>query len=230
MLTDWPCPSSGALRNGEAVQELVVTFGKGRKHRVLIVPPLFDEHNKFRRQMVEIMRRLDLSGIDTTLPDLPGWNESAEWLGKQDLAGWRAAMLAAAEYFEATHVLSFRAGALLVPATLPGWRYAPTSGRQVLRSLLRARTISAREAGQDETIASLQELGRNEGIELAGWNLSPAMFGQLEEALVDHSEIQTTIDQSMIGGAGLWLRAEPDDDPEQADAIAAIVAIGLSEQ
>lgn len=229
MLTGWPCPLPNSGPDGGIVQEMAVAFHKGRERRVLIIAPLFNEHNKFRRQMVEIMRRLDLSGIDSMLPDLPGWNESGEPLAAQNLDSWRKAILAAAEFFEATHVLTFRAGALLAPPTLPGWRYAPTSGKQVLRGMLRARTISAREAGRDETTADLQEVGRNEGLELAGWTLGPTMFGQLEQATVSESEIQATIEQDMIGGAGLWLRAEPDDDPEQADAIAAIVAIGLSE-
>ena len=28
----------------------------------------------------------------------------------------------------------------------------------------------------------------------------------------------------MLGGPGLWLRAEPDEDASQADALAAIIA------
>jgi hypothetical protein len=30
-----------------------------------------------------------------------------------------------------------------------------------------------------------------------------------------------------VGGGALWLRAEPDHDPKQADALAAIVAMEL---
>jgi len=37
----------------------------------------------------------------------------------------------------------------------------------------------------------------------------------------------TVIDQDMVGGSGLWLRAEPDEDRAQADALAAILAIGI---
>ena len=32
----------------------------------------------------------------------------------------------------------------------------------------------------------------------------------------------------MIGGPGLWLRAEPGENRAQADALAAIIAMGLS--
>ena len=31
----------------------------------------------------------------------------------------------------------------------------------------------------------------------------------------------------MLGGGGLWLRAEPGEDRAQADALAAIIAIGI---
>jgi hypothetical protein len=34
------------------------------------------------------------------------------------------------------------------------------------------------------------------------------------------------IAQDMVGGGGLWLRAEPSEDRAQADALAAILAIG----
>jgi hypothetical protein len=37
----------------------------------------------------------------------------------------------------------------------------------------------------------------------------------------------TDIAQGDVGGSGLWLRAEPGFDAKQADALAAIVAMGL---
>ena len=37
----------------------------------------------------------------------------------------------------------------------------------------------------------------------------------------------SVIEQELLGGAGLWLRAEPDEDPAQADALAAVIAMGL---
>lgn len=36
------------------------------------------------------------------------------------------------------------------------------------------------------------------------------------------------IDQDMIGGSGLWLRAEPSENRMQADALAAIIAVGIA--
>jgi hypothetical protein len=93
--------------------------------------------------------------------------------------------------------------------------------------MLRARTIAAREAGRAEKTEELQALGRSEGIELAGWTFGAALFRDLEQAAVPDNPLLADIEQDALGGAGLWLRAEPDEDPEQADALAAIVALGL---
>jgi hypothetical protein len=70
-------------------------------------------------------------------------------------------------------------------------------------------------------------MARNVGIELAGWQLGPELVTQLEAAEPGESPIRARIDQSTVGGKPLWLRAEPDEDPEQADAIAAIIAISI---
>lgn len=223
MLSTW----KASLPDGGTGEELLLSFDQGREQRLLVIPPLFDEANKFRRQIVEILRRLDLSGIDGFLPDLPGQNESLEPLEKQSLESWRDAASQAAEAVKATHVLTIRAGALLAPTSLPGWRYVPMDGAKQLRSMLRARTIAAREAGREETIEALQDGARREGITLAGWQLGQEMFSQLEQAAAPDASSQIEIDQPTVGGRGLWLRAEPDEDPEQADAIAAIVAIGM---
>ncbi|ALE16599.1 hypothetical protein AMC99_01305 [Altererythrobacter epoxidivorans] len=223
MISTWNCPTIA----GETSEELVVQFDKSRAHRLLVIPALFDEANKLRRTTVEIMRRLDLSGIDSFLPDLPGTNESCEPLDQQTLSGWKAAIAAAAEALRATHVLAVRSGALLSPSALPGWQYAPLSGPKLLRSMMRARSIAAKEAGRDETMAQMQELGRSQGIELGGWQMGPRLFADLEVAEIQQVSGQDVISQSNIGGAGLWLRAEPDEDPEQADALAAIIAVAL---
>ena len=220
-LIDWPCPAP----DGERQDEMALVFDRRRAQRVLVLPAWFDEANTLRRQTVEVMRRLDLSGIDSVLPDLPGCNESPAPLAEQTLESWRAASRAAAEHFSATHVLTVRAGALLAPNGYPGWRYAPTGGAKVLRSLLRARTIASREAGHAERTEDLQARARREGIELAGWRIGASMFQSLEEA--EPATDLVEIEQAAVGGSGLWLRAEPGDEPEQADALAAMIAIQL---
>ena len=223
MFASWPCPLPG----GETAQENARVCASGRKRRILILPPLFDEHNKMRHQLVEVMRRLDLSGIDSVLPDLPGCNESTAAIGNQSLTSWKDAAGAAASHFEATHILAVRGGGLVAPAGLPGWLYGAVAGKQLLRAMLRARTIAAREQGVEETTEGLAETGRSKGIELAGWALGPQMFAELEKSAKPEPDTLKVIEHSTVGGTPLWLRAEPDDDAEQADALAAIIAVGL---
>lgn len=207
--------------------EYALAFDKGRKQRLLVLPALFDEANKTRHLLVETLRRLDNAGIDCFLPDLPGCNESAAPLEAQTLAGWRAAAAAAAKHFAATHLLTIRASAILAPPTLPGWRYAPTGGANALRGLLRARVVSAREVGEDVTTEGLLETGRAAGLDLAGYRLGAALVRDLEGAMLPDSGRLADIAQGTVGGGAPWLRAEPDFDPAQADALAAVIALGL---
>ena len=223
MIAAWPSPDGGPGHGGE----YALAFDRARAHRLLILPALFDEANKTRHLIAETMRRLDGAGIDSFLPDLPGCNESLAPLEQQTLGGWPEAAGIAAAHFAATHVLTVRAGAILAPPALPGWRYAPIGGTNALRALLRARTIAAREAGRGETAEALLELGRTEGLELAGYRLGAAMIRDLEAATLPDGGPLRDIEQKTLGGGGLWLRAEPDFDRAQADALAAVIAMGL---
>lgn len=210
--------------DGTTTDELLVAFDRGRARRVLVCPAWFDEANKLRRFTVEVMRRLDAAGIDSFLPDLPGWNDSLAPLSEQTLTSWQAGMQAAAHTFAATQVLAIRAGALVAPAHLPGWHYAAQSGPKLLRGLIRARTIAALEAGHEENADALMALGRTEGLTLGGWPLGAAMIRELESAEPALADGQSDIAQNQLGGPGMWLRAEPGDDSAQANALAAIVA------
>ena len=223
MIGNWPC----TLPDGTISEELIVCHGAGSESGLLIIPPLFGEHNLMRRLLVETMRRLADAQIDTVLPDLPGWNESLQSLDKQTLSSWRSAMADAARMHGVTHVLAVRSGALIVPPGLPGWSYAPQSGSKLLRAMVRARTIASREPGQAESSDDLYAMGRKSGLELAGWPISPAMFRELELAEPLVGDILTEITQGEVGGAGLWLRAEPGDNSEQATRLAAIISAGI---
>jgi hypothetical protein len=212
---------------GTGTEEQVVGFDRQRSVRVLVLPAWFDEGNKLRRFTVEVMRRLDRAGIDALLPDLPGCNESLAPLAQQTIDGWRTAAAAAGEALGTTHVLAIRAGALIAPAGLPGWHYAAQSGPKLLRGMIRARTIAAREAGISETSESLLATGRSQGLILGGWSIGPAMLRALESAEPALGVGQSEITQTILGGSGLWLRAEPDEDAGQANALAAIIADSL---
>ncbi len=226
MLATWPCP---ALATGPAgiADELAVAFDRQRSPRLLIVPALFEEMNRTRRFLTQTQRLLDAAGVDSFCPDLPGCNESPQAFSAQSLGSWRGAMAAAAQHFGATHVLALRGGVLVFPADLPGWVLEPVKGASILRQLLRARVLGAREAGRTEDSAELLETGRNHGLELAGYPLGAALVAGLDAAVPEH-EGQRTIRQSELGGGALWLRSEPGEDPAQSAALARIIAAEIA--
>lgn len=223
MISAYPWP----LDENSGGGEFTLAFDQGRKYRLLIVPALFDEANRLRRLTVEVMRRLDAAGVDSFLIDLPGCNESLARTEDQTVELWREAVVSAARNFAASHVLGLRGGALLLPSDLPGWRYAPVNGANVLRQMLRARIVASREAGVTESQESLLEAGLAEGLDLAGHRLGADLVRGLQSAKPPLATRQTDIGQDMVGGGGLWLRAEPSEDRAQADSLAAILAIGI---
>lgn len=217
----WPCPLPG----GGIAEEFALVFDSDRARRLLIVPALFDEANRLRRFTVEVMRRLDGAGIDTFLPDLPGTNESLQPLETQEPHDWSDAMSAAARRFRATHALGLRGGCLFTPLEMPALHYAPVKAASVLRPLLRARTLAAREAGREETREGLMAQALTQGIELAGHRLGAEFIRQFEPLVPGAA---TEVAQDTVGGSGLWLRAEPGEDAGQADALAAAIAMALA--
>jgi hypothetical protein len=222
-----PAPREGQ-GGASGPEEMLVAFDRSRPVRLLVCPALFDEANKLRRFTLAVMRALDNAGIDSALPDLPGMNESLALLDAQTLAAWRADADAAARHFGATHVLSIRAGALYAPGDLPGWCYAPVGGARVLAGMLRAEVIVAREAGRNTTREALLDEGRQAGLMLGGWQLGAALIRELETAEPPTLDAREEIDQSSLGGAGLWLRAEPGESAAQSEAIAAIIVEALA--
>jgi hypothetical protein len=198
-----------------------------RARRLLLMPALFDEANKLRRFTAEVMRQLDDREIDCLLPDLPGCNDSMALLASQTPSAWRAAMTAAAAEWGATHVLAIRGGALVAPA-LPGWALAPVKGASVLRQMLRARVLAAREAGCEESSEALLAEGITSGLELAGYALSAIFMNEFQSLEMETSSTIAIIEHSRLGGPGLWLRAEPGEDPAQAAALAALISEGMA--
>ncbi|MBB4858511.1 hypothetical protein HNO88_001834 [Novosphingobium chloroacetimidivorans] len=218
----WPCP----LRDGTTTDEYALSFDHARARRLLIVPALFDEANRLRRLTVEVMRRLDGAGIDSVLPDLPGTNESLQPLEIQEPQDWSNAMAAAASHFGATHVLGIRGGCLFTPAGFAALHYAPAKAPGILRQMLRARTLAAREAGREETREGLMHLALTQGIELVGHRLGPEFVRRFETFALRTDAVEIT--QETLGGSGLWLRAEPGESASQADALAAAIARALA--
>lgn len=223
MYVNWPSP----LPDGGTGEEMALAFDWNRSHRLLVLAPLFNDGNTFRHQLFEIMRRLSLEGVDCFLPDLPGCNESAQPLDRQTIGHWRRAASAAAAHFRTSHVLALRSSAWLAPDGMPGWIYAPVSPSQTLRTMLRARVIAAREAGVEEGSEGLLAIGRMNGLDLGGWQLGAPLIREMDSNGFDPCASHIVIEHEEIGGAPLWLRAEPDNDSAQAEKIAAMLASGI---
>ena len=223
MISSWPCPLPGGGTADELAVQITAENVAESGLRILMLPPLFDEHNKMRRFMAQVMRALADDGVPSVLPDLTGLNESAQALENQKLSHWRGCVSHAIEHFEVSHVLAVRSGAMLVPDDARGWLYAPQSGVKMLRAMIRARTISSKEAGIAETSDEISELGHSEGVTLNGWPISAALFTELESAETPQSDRLAIIDQSLVGGSGIWLRAEPDEDSAQSASLATAI-------
>lgn len=218
----WPCPAPGGP--GE---EFAAAIGPDdAERRLLIVPALFAEANRTRRMLAEAMRAIAASGHLAVLIDLPGCGESLTELPAQDLGSWRAAAAAAVDHFAATEVLSLRGGALVAPPALPGWQVEPIAGPQVLRPLVRAAVLAAREAGRSEHAEDMLARGREHGCELAGYRLGAGMVRELERAELPQASAAATVKLDELGGSALWLRSEPGDDPALSSALAALVTKG----
>jgi hypothetical protein len=215
--------------------ELCLRFGPDAAPRLLILPPLFDEANRVRHLMVECARALADLGMASLLPDLPGCNESLVPLDTASLSLWKAALIACSEQMgSVTHIASLRGGTLLDDALgdRPRWRLAPVKGGQLLRTMLRTRIASDREAGIASNSEALMETARTQGIELAGNSLSPSMIRELDAAAPSEGGAIRSVRfaddpldaDGRITGAPLWLRAEPAHDPAMAQAMAADIA------
>ena len=194
--------------------------------RILLVAPLFDEMNRTRRVLATTMRALAEKGIASFLPDLPGTNESSADLVDQDISHWQSAITAAAQQHGATHIASIRGGALVDLASpyLPHWRLAPVKGATLLKAMLRTRVAGDREAGITTTSDNLIIEAARKPVLLGGNWLSPKMVRELNDAEpvpveALHSVSIGTEDGGLAGSA-LWLRAEPQDDPHMAQAMA----------
>lgn len=221
--------ASSYIVTGQTEQLLAIPGGDAGA-RILILLPLFDEMNRMRRTALLAMRRLSTSGIASAIADLPGCNESLSPLSDQTLTLWADAVARAAEQFAATHVASFRGGALIDHRPgLPVWRCAPIHGNALLRTMLRTRIAAEREAGQSVSSDALLEAGRQGPLDLGGSVLGPEMIVSLAEAEPQPVARLRTVTLAPGGhtpgpceltGSPVWLRAEPGEDAVFAQAIA----------
>jgi len=191
---------------------------------ILFLAPLFEEANRTRHFMIEMMRGLAVRGFSCYLPDLPGTLESgteSATLIRDDWKGSIAAVTAAIGRPLLTAAL--RGGCLLDGAASPvaRWRLAPQDGATLARELVRIRMAAAREDGQVVTAAQLgAELGSQEFI-VAGYSISAELGTEIKAAVIDSSDAVRTVRlegdiqpaDARIAAQPLWRRSEPDHDP-----------------
>jgi hypothetical protein len=196
----------------------MLRFGPDRGPTVLAAPPLFEEANRTRAAIADVLRRLAARGIAGALPELPGMGESLLPTEAVTLADWRTAFRAAAEALPGpVHVMAWRGGALVdrdAPVASRWW-LAPLPGAEVMRDLRRVRAAGG-------------------GDLYAGNALSDAMIAQLDAAELPpsahgaHRIVRLESDprdaDSKVAGRPLWRAAEPGTDAALQAALAEDIA------
>jgi hypothetical protein len=220
-------------------KEYCLSVAAQSSRRVLLVPPLFDEMNRMRKMLVDVMRALEGLKVGSFLPDLPGTNESQITLDQVTLSDWQGAIQACAQQHEISHIASFRGGALTVAAIdkASHWIFSPVKGATILRTMMRTRVAADRESGRSTSLADLTAQAETGPLELAGNILGSRLFAQLDAAEIPDLKNQRIVrlesdhkpgDVQIVGSA-LWLRAEPDDDRAMSSAIAHDIAAWIQQ-
>ena len=210
----------------------MLRFGPDTGPVVVVALPLFEEANRTRAFAVTILRALAERGIAGALPDLPGQAESLLPTHETDLAKLRAGFAAAVASLTTPVVtLAIRSGTLLDTdaAVTARTHLSPMTGADLRRELIRARQASARESGDPFDPASLDTA--TDPVELAGNLVSPALLAQLSDATPSLEQTRTVRlateakpADAKLPGSPLWRRAEPDNDPAFAQAVADDIA------
>jgi len=210
-------------------------FGPAEAPVVMIALPPFEEANRLRALAVTVARRLGEQGLGAAIPDLPGTGESMIDIAATRPADWQQAFAAAsASIGENRLIASLRAGALFDgdDGAIGHWRLTPQDGAKLLRELIRTRIAGLREDGREASTATLTEAAMRDGIELSGHWLTPALFGDLEQAVPPPVHPLRTVRlggdiqpaDHLIEAAPLWRRAEPSNDLHLAQILADDIA------
>jgi pimeloyl-ACP methyl ester carboxylesterase len=188
--------------------EAMLRFGPDHGPTLLCAAPLFEEANRTRAAIMDVLRSLAARGIASALPDLPGTGESLLPTPEATLAGWRQAFAAAARALPGpVRVMAWRGGALVTAEmAAPRWHLSPLSGAEVMRDLRRTR-------------------GAGETQLYAGNDLSGELVAELESAAPPAATRTVRLDTDprpadlKLPGRPLWRAAEPGTDAALQTAI-----------
>lgn len=208
----------------------MLRFGPAGGPVVVMLPALFEEHNRTRSFAVTICRALAERGVASVLPDLPGQGESVVETQDATLDDWRDAvgsLVAAQRTRNLVLLASVRGGSIVhSDAGVSGhWWLSPITGQTVLRDLMRAQAVAG----------NVPDGQSDEAIEVAGNVISRTMADALE-AHTNFSPVQAPVRtlrlesdpapaDLKLPGTPLWRRAEPGNDP----ALAALLADDLAD-
>lgn len=174
--------------------------GQSRVGAMLHVPAFAEEMNKSRRAVANAARRLAEQGWQVLVFDLHGTGDSTGDFSNATWAGWNKDVRAAYDWLQrhsqSVPVLwGLRVGCLLINDVLPQvpaknviyWQPF-TAGDTALTQFLRLRTFSlaASAAGQKDTTRTLLDaLQRGESLDIAGYELPPAIALPLRAARLE---------------------------------------------
>jgi pimeloyl-ACP methyl ester carboxylesterase len=202
--------------------EWMMRIGAADAAPILFLPPLFEEMNRTRAFIADIMRAVSAQGFGCWLPDLPGTGESETALGTVGWHVWRHAAAEAGANVKAASgqsvaVASLRGGCLLDDGVEKAclWRFAPAMGASLARDLVRASALSPDQLRASE-------------VELAGYPLLATLLAELgaaEPAVQDKLRtVRLASDPAEAdhkeAGAALWRRSEPGRAPTLSEALA----------
>lgn len=200
--------------------------------QVLLLPPFAEEMNKARRMTALAARAFAAAGLEVLTLDLLGCGDSSGDFGDAGWQDWLDDVRLAAAWLDARAqapddaadvrkpplwLWGVRAGALLAPALLDAaaglsdrplhlllWQPV-TSGKLQLQQFMRLRVAADLIGGQAKGAvqAMREQLTRGESVEIAGYQLSPALATGLEAAQMKPSPRVSRV---------AWLELSPRED------------------
>lgn len=203
----------------------MLRFGPDTGPVVVMLPALFEEHNRTRAFTVAICRALAGSQVASILPDLPGQGESVVPTQDATLDHWRKAVAALVQAQPAIRPVimgSMRGSAIVddVSGISGHWRLSPITGQMVIRDLTRGAVMQP-----SPTAAPI-----GDPVEAAGNLISHNLFGALQadvtlrEVTAPLRTVRLESDPApadlKLPGSPLWRRAEPGNDLPLAALLA----------
>lgn len=203
----------------QAGEERLRTQGEDLPVQVLILPALFDEANRMRRFTVQLMHRLVEHGIGSLLPDLPGTGESILDLADVNWSDWAEAVRIVSDRLPPGERLSvaIRGGSLLdrFVGDRPGvshraWQISPETGQRILLGVRRAMKLAG---------SSVPGYVMSERLETPLSRAVPGVADRVVRLASDSAEAH-----HHIAAPPLWRRAEPSEDLDLVEQVAADIA------